>query len=779
MRLSYNWLKVLLPDLTQPPEEVAQLLTMHSFETVVAGTLEIPSGVQIVRIEKIERHPNADRLQLATVTDGTDVVTVVCGAPNIVTGQIVPYSPPGIELKDEEGSVFMVGEAKIRGVISPGMLNSLRELGLHPKAHEGIWVLSQDLPLGTELAEHMPADTILDADVTPNRAHDCMSHLGVARELAALLRIKVHEPELAQLPGTQSEYTVTLEDTHDVPRYLAAEVTEAKLAPSPMWMQARLLAAGGKPRNNLVDITNYVLFETGNPTHLFDAESLPGAAIGVRRARAEEKLLALDEVEYELSSDDLIVTSDDTPVAIAGVMGGHASSVQEDSNKLLLEVANFRPYLIQETSRRLNVRSESSARFSKSIHPGQVEMVAKRIIHLLQAYAGASIAGVVDVNSRRYNPHIVSFQPSAVGRVLGEEVAYDEIADILRRLRFEVVEEADTWDVAVPLDRLDVDGEHDIVEEVVRVKGLNTLAAKPHQKVERVPLPGEIVLRERLRNNLVALGLTETYNYSFEPGNYANELDLHGQPHLSLTNPPAPELQNLRVSLLPGLLANLVTNRAVFSRNAGRKESALFEIGNIYKPGGEGRVPGVKEEQYVAGVVVGGSPAGDAVIQAIGDAYGVETNIVKKTGTVDILERDVTRVLKYRLPITVFAFNLTELILHADAAQLPQDGTAPGAEAVQFVPYSKYPSTLRDISLLIDPSVSVEVVQGVIEREGGALVVDVDLFDEFQMLNTDKKSLAFHVEYQAMDRTLTDEEVGKIHDRIVSVLQSELSAKIR
>lgn len=778
MKLSYNWLKELLPDLSQSPEEVAELLTLHSFEVVVAEELTIPAGVQVVKITKVEKHPDADRLQLATITNSQQEITVVCGAPNIAPGQVVPYAPPGTALKDDEGNEFTVREATIRGVKSPGMLNSLRELGLHPKAHEGIWILPDDLPVGTNLADHVPVDTILDADITPNRAHDCMSHLGVARELAALLQLSIAEPELAQLPTTKSAYTVAIADEHDTPRYLAAEVKGAKLAPSPLWMQVRLLAAGGKPKNNLVDITNYVLFEIGNPSHVFDAKKLSNKELVIRRAKAGEKLMALDEVEYELSSEDVVIASGDTPIAIAGVMGGQETGVGEETGELVLEVANFRPYLIQETSRRLNLRSESSIRFSKGIHPAQVELAAQRIVHLLTTQAGANITAMTDVYPNPQQPHVISFRSQAAARALGAEIANDEGADILRRLRFTVTEETETWDVAVPYDRLDIDGEHDVVEEVVRVMGFNTVPAKQLEAAKKRPLPGEIMLRERLRDNLVALGLTETYNYSFEPELFAKKLGLGKDSHLTLKNPPAPELANLRVSLLPGLLANLAINHTTFRRNAGRRESALFEIGNVYRPSEGSRVPGVLEEQWLAGAIVGGTPTEQAIVEAVANTYGVEVAVVEEIGSTHLLERETSHALKYRLPIVVFAFNLSKLLRHAGEIATPEY-TPDEVEAVQFVPYSKYPSTVRDISLLVEPAVSVETAQSIIEREGGDLVVDVDLFDELEWKDTGKKALAFHVEYQAMDRTLKDKEVTKIHDAITAALQQELNAEIR
>jgi len=786
MRISYNWLKDLLPDLQQSPQEVAELLTLHSFETVVAEELRIDPAIVVVKITNIAKHPNADRLQLATITDGTNEKTVVCGAPNIKIGQVVPHSPPGSTVKDSEGNDFKVKEAKIRGESSHGMLNSLRELGLNAKDHSGIWILPDDLPLGSSLADHFPADVILDADITPNRAHDCMSHLGIAREVAALLKLNFKEPELGALPSAKSDWRISVENDQDCPRYIAVEVANAKAAPSPMWLQTRLLAAGGKPKNNLIDITNYVLFEIGNPTHLFDQSNLPDKEVTVRRAKLGEKVTALDELEYRLTPEDLAITSGGKPIAIAGVMGGFDSGVREDTNSLLLEVASFRSFLIQETSRRLNLRSESSARFSKGIHPDLAGMAARRSIQLLQELAGAEIKTANDVYPVPKEPLVISFRPIQPQKVAGMEIDIDEAADILRRLRCQVNESGEIWDVAVPADRLDLVAEHDLVEEVVRVLGLASIPSS-QIKESPVPLPGAIYLRERLKDNLVALGLTESYNYSFEPAVYAAIAGVDRDPHLFLSNPPAPELASLRRSLLPGLLGNLVTNRTSFQKNAGRKESGLFEIGSVFMPATEGqapsRVPGVSEDLHVAGAFVGNWPDFDTVVQAIAEAYKIEPGIVNQAGWIKNLDPAQQTKLKYRLPVTVFEYNLSQLEVHAGEKNIPTSQlltkTVTATRAIQFVPYSKYPAVERDVSMLVDPSISSETAQEIIDRVGGELVVDVDLFDVYEPAGSDKKGLAFHITYQAWDRTLNDEEINKIHGAVILALEAEIGAEIR
>lgn len=782
MRISYNWIKELVPGLKASPAELAELLTLHSFETNVGSEYGVPAGIITVKIIKIEKHPNADRLRLATVTDGEKEFTVVCGAPNIQVGQVVPYSAPGAELKDEEGKPFKVKEAKIRGVASPGMLNSLRELGLHHD-HGGIWILPNDTPLNEELARLVPHDTILEADITPNRAHDCLSHIGIAREVAALLKLTIQEPALPQLPDSQTEvkgWTVTLEDPRLSPRYLGAVIENLNIGPSPLWLQARLLAAAGKPINNLVDITNYVIFEYGNPTHIFDQAALPGKNIGIRRAKAREGLALLDDTQQTLSADDLLITANDEPVALAGVMGGQASGIAETTTQGFLEVANFNAYSVQETSRRLGLRTESSTRFSKDLDPNLVAPAAARAIALLQEHAGGKLVGVIDAYPKPVHARTISFDAARVSRVAGTDIPVEQAQDILKRLRFGISDNK----VTVPTDRRDIEGEHDLVEEVIRVIGLDKIQPKhlPSLRVTHYSLPLAIYWREIVRDTLVELGLTETYNYSFEPAAYAELAGVAEKSHLTLANPTAPDLANLRVSLLPGLLANLDKNHAAFHR----EPQGLFEIGRVYHPRPAPRsspsersgVPGVIEQTHLAAVIVGAIPSLDQIAAEIASALSLDELTLSS-----IIAPAQATSLKYTLPVIGFAINLDELLSRVEkdvpSARTLDEIKSQTISSTKYIPLPKYPSVFRDISFLVDSSVSVEQAQDVIERAGGDLLADSDLFDEFQAADSDRKSLAFHLEYRADDRTLTDKEINPVHAKIITTLKSSLDATIR
>jgi len=783
MRISYNWLKDLLPKLTLSPKETAELLTMHSFETAVTGELAVPPDITVVKIVNIKPHPNADRLHLATVTDGQREITVVCGATNIAVGQTVPYSPPGATLQDENSNNFTVKEATIRGQTSPGMINSLRELGLHPKEHSGIWILPSLTSLGTRLADHFPPDTILDADVTPNRAPDCLSHRGIARELAALLALAIEEPNPPALPAPDSavnEFTVTVEDAAKTFRYLGAVLTGVSVDVSPLWLQARLLAAGSKPLGNLVDITNYVMFELGNPTHAFDIAKLPGRTFGIRQAKTGEKIILLDATEQKLTERDLVITCHDMPVAIAGVMGGQLGGVSEKTKDIFLEVANFNAFSVQETARRLALTTEASTRFSKKLDTNLVTDAARRAVGLLQELTGATLVGILDSHLKPRSPHPVKFHPSQVSRVAGSDIfTAEQSRQALKSLRFTVDDTKEPWSVIVPTDRLDVAGEHDLVEEVIRVTGLeNITSALPAPSARPQSLPYRIYWCEIVRETLVELGLTETLNYSFEPQQYAAIAGLDNTDHLLLINPISPDMKNLRVSLLPGLLKNLATNSDAFHRQAGRKESSLFEIGHVYQPGAGNRVPGVVEATHLAAAVVGNLPRLEDIAQTLAQALNLDSLDLPNIITDDIVQK-----LKYRLPVFGFEINLNELLSRVEQDAPPArplaDIKSAAFKSARYIPLPKYPPCYRDLSILIDPVVTIEQVQEIIERVGGQLVADVDLFDEYEPPDSAQKSLAFHITYQSLDKTLTDVAIAQIHNKIVAALKVELGAHLR
>lgn len=783
MRFSYSWLKDFLPELTATPEQVAETLTSHSFETVVAGRLAVDPQILVAKIVKLEPHPNADRLRLATVETGAGEVTVVCGAPNIQVGDVVPFSPPGTTLVDGEGGRFVLKPATIRGVESPGMLNSPQELGL-AAWHGGIYLLPPETPIGSRLADHLPADTILEADITPNRAHDCLSHRGVARELAALWQLTVREQSTASLPTTSlTDWTVSIENPDDTRRYVAVHVTGVQVKPSPLWLQARLWAVGARPINNVVDITNYVMYELGNPLHAFDAARLPQRSLQIRRAQAHEQLTTLDDQVRRLSPEQLVIATGDEPIAVAGVMGGHGSEVTESTAELLLEVASFRPYLVQTAAQALGLTTESSRRFSKGITPAVVGEAAARAVQLLGEQAGAMAVGVMDEYPRHAQAPVVSFRPERVSAMAGMTVPLPQTRAVLTQLRCEVAGEGAVWQVVPPIERLDLLGEQDLIEEVVRVVGLHEIPVQvPVAPPAPARLPVLVQWREQVRDVLVASGLSESYGYSFEDDTFAQWYGLPvGDERVELSNPVAPEQRFLRRRLLPGLVHQVLANKAEFLKPMGAPERALFEIGTVFQVGAGGVVSGVVEREHVAGVLVGERARQmqvDEIVSGVLQQFGI-TKLAEHSGELMVFDRSHALVRKLGMPVAVFELNLTVLQQAATREPAWQPTLVTEQQPVAYTAPSPYPPVFRDISLLVEPGLTVERVREVLERAGGTLLVDVELFDEYQPDGTAQKSLAFHLMYQSFERTLTTDEVDVLHTAVIAALTDELHAEVR
>jgi phenylalanyl-tRNA synthetase beta chain len=558
------------------------------------------------------------------------------------------------------------------------------------------------------------------------------------------------------------------------------------VAPSPLWLQVRLLAVGCKPINNLVDSTNYVMFEYGNPMHLFDRRKLSHHTITVRSARQQEPLKTLDNEVRLLDAEDVVIAAGTEPVALAGVIGGEAAEIDDDTTQGYLEVGNFNAFKVQETARRLNIRTESSLRFSKGIDPNLATTAAQRAVTLLGELASAAVISAHDEYPRPRKPKAITFNPTQISRVTGMPVAEKQAVDALQRLRFQITQDSkEEWKVGVPSDRLDVVADHDVVEEVVRLIGLHEIKPATLHSLSAVPLPHHIYWREVVRDVLVKLGLTEVYNASFEPARYAGSFGLSVEPHITVVNPPAPELSQLRTSLLPGLIANLAANRETVQRNAHQgKESALFEIGNVYRPGTGKRVSGIIEEENLAGVIVGATPTVENIAIALGEQLGIADMTIRPA------HHQISEQLKFRLPITSFELNLTQLLQQVEgtvgAAKSLSEIESQHNEAASFVSFARYPAVYRDLSVLVDTNVTVEQVQEIIERVGGHLVTDVDLFDIYSAADDTaateepaRQSVAFHIAYQSPGKTLTDEEVALLHNRIVQALQDELDATAR
>jgi phenylalanyl-tRNA synthetase beta chain len=780
MLISYNWLRELVPALSLSPQAVAEQLTDHSFETAVSHSLVIDPRITVAKIIKLEPHPNADRLQLATVDLGQSKTTVVCGAANIKLHDLVPYAPLGANLMDHQGEKFTLQAATIRDVVSAGMLTSPRELGLGEN-HQGIYLLPPSTPIGTALSDHLPDDTILDADITPNRAHDCLSHIGIARDLAAILKLPapiISTPPLPELTAGDWRLDINL-PTH-VLRYIGLALDQVQVQPSPLWLQARLWALGSKPINNVVDVTNYVLFETGYPSHAFDSHQFSAPNIGVRFAQAGDSLTTLDNNDRPLVPENLMITSTGHPVAIAGVIGGQASEVTGNTSQILLETAVFHPYTIQQSAAAQKISTESSRRFSKGLTPVLVDSAASRAATLLREIAGARLINRVEYYPQPAEPRQVTLNLRRIFAVAGQTFTKKEIKDSLTRLRCQV-KTGKNWTVTIPPDRLDLSGEHDLAEEVIRLHGLQTIGSNPPRLVQDgLPIPTAVQWREITRNTLVALGLTETYNYSFADlpleQLVGESIDTAAIP---INNAIAPQQSLLRRTLLPRVVGNLLSYKSEWRSGFASKEAGLFEIGIAFHAGAGGVVRGVVEEEHVAIALIG-----EYAREKF--ARDIIANICRNVGVVQPPENIVTVIThpassvirrKFSLPTILIEINLSALITHSSTA--PDYIPAVSGPIVSYRPASKFPPVYRDLSLLVESDITSDQIETVIRRVGGDKVTAVDLFDQYQPANSSQKGLAFHVAYQARDRTMNDAQVNSLHNNIIAALQKVINAQLR
>ena len=759
--------------------------------------------VTVGKVLAVEPHPNADRLRLATVAHGGEApLTVVCGAPNVEAGQRVAFARAGAELIDpRSGEASALRAAAIRGVESAGMVLSERELGLSD-AHEGILVLPGDAPVGAPLADYL-GDAVLDVHVWPNRA-DTMNMAGLAREVAAVEGLEARLPPDGYAedgPPAADGVTVTIEEPSLCARYVAAAVDGVRVGPSPPWMRERLRAAGQRPINNVVDVTNYVMLELGNPLHAFDADRLRGG-IAVRLARPGERLTTLDGEDRELAADTLVIADGGGPVALAGVMGGLDSEVSAETTSVLLEAARFDPASVRRTSARLRLRSEASSRFERGLSPELALRAARRAARLLvEVCGGTARRGVVDAYPRPHEAAEATLTRARLDAVLGFRVASDEVEAILGRLGFAVRREGEGADerfaARAPWWRTDVAIADDLAEEVVRVAGYERLpATTPRGRVPpRDPAP-LAALRERVRDALAAGGLHETIAYSLtseEALARVRRPGAEGAP-LRLRNVLSREHEYLRTSLRHSLLETVGRNL-----RAGAGEIAIFEAARVYLPrrGEDGPLP--EERETAAAAFCGAEPArwGDPEPRELGfyDAKGALDELADRLGAAFSYEPaeefgllpgrtarvllggeavgaigeahpDMLEAFGIDRPVTLFELDLPALL-----PLLPERRRAAS------VP--RFPHVEQDLALVVDEGVAAGALQRAIEDS--RLVAEARPFDVYRggQLPPGKKSVAFSVRYRAADRTLTTEDANREQARILRRLEREHGAALR
>lgn len=795
MKLGLEWLAELVP-LRMPVGELVALLDNSGtkVETVRRPGAGI-DGVVVAEVKAIEDHPNADSLTLVEVTvDDGAAQQVVCGARNFSVGDLVPLATVGSRLPN-----MVVEERKIRGVISRGMLCSAAELGVS-RDHSGILVLPPDAVPGSDVVAVLGLDdVVLELEVTPNRP-DCMSVIGVAREVAALTGASLSLPDASESPQADlvSPVKVDVEDADACPRYVARYITGLTPGPAPAWMAARLAACGIRPISNIVDATNYVLLETGQPLHAFDAERVDEGHIVVRRAREGERLTTLDGVDRPLVTDDLLIAHAPGALALAGVMGGRASEVSGTTSAVILESAYFDPVTVGRTSRRLGLRTEASARFERGGDPEMAPWAAARAVKLLVATAGGRPAAqVVDDYHNPPERPVVVLRPQRTERVLGIGIETDRQAASLRSIGFGVEEEAASLRAVAPSWRHDIGREEDLIEEVARFAGLDILPATLPPGVSG-GLTREQAADRLLRRTLAGLGVTEAWTDAFAD---AGELDRLGLPPghrarrvVGIANPMTEDEAALRTTLLPGLLRSARHN--LHRRAPG---VALFEVASAYLPS-EADLP--VEVRRLGGVFAGRRAGGEwrsgeqawdffgakGVVDGLVAGLGLpplayqpleEMPWHPTQGAACLLDGEPIGALGELHPEVCEAFEVAPRTVGVELDLEPLWPRLP--ERVQVGELSPYPPTFIDLAVVVAEGVPAALVGEGIRAAGAPELTSVRLFDVYrgEQVPRGHKSLAYALELRADDRTLGGEEALAVRDRIVAELVTRAGAKLR
>lgn len=780
MRFSHNWLSELAPGLPAPEALAERLLLLGLEVSGLERTGPAFTGVVVGEVLTKEKHPNADRLSVCTVSDGAATHAVVCGAPNVAAGQRVAFARVGAQLPGG----LKIKKSKIRGSVSEGMICSTDELGLPDDGVDGIMVLSADAALGRDFAATLgPGDAFLEVEVTPNRP-DCLSHLGLARELAVHFGLAVRVPE-APAFAEDGPAPLPVEGAAGAPcpRYTGRLVAGVKVAPSPAAWKSRLEACGLRPINNVVDATNLLLLERGQPVHAFDADKLAGGRLSVRDAKAGETLKALDGKVYELTPEDLVIADDSGPVAIAGVIGGEPTGVTEGTTNVFLECARFAPGRVRRTARRLGIRTDSSYRFERGVDPTAQPEAARRLAALVLEAAGGTAGPLLDTAPAAAAPAVIAASAAALNAILGTSYPEGDVLAVLARLSATPLGTPPA--VTVPSWRLDLAAPEDLAEEVARHLGYDKIpeAAGP----ATLPVPADLPvpsLAERLADVLAGLGFQEAFCYDFlsekelerlfGPAGVIDRLDRRARPEdlARLLNPLSDDWAALRPTLLGGLLRS-----AVLNQNRGAGGGRLFETGRVYSKAGEGvaegtrlavlwwgpwperahwrRAPASPDVHEAAGLAeallrpraltLSAGALGDGLFHPKASA-GLSTG-GRSVGRLGELHPDALRRWELRGPAVAL-----ELDLEALAAAM--------APACRFAPVSAFPSVERDLSLLVDEGAPFAAVRDALRPV--ANLERLELIDVFRGKDVPagKVSWTVRLSFSSLEKTLDDAAIS-------------------
>jgi phenylalanyl-tRNA synthetase beta chain len=802
MIVTYNWLKEFV-DFDETPDELAELLTMLGLE--VESMAKLGAGlddVVVALVEEKRQHPNADKLSLCRVNNGKDVLDVVCGAQNFKQGDTVALAQIGAVLPGD----FKIKKSKIRGEESCGMLCSEKELGLAEES-DGILVLSPSIaPIGTPVFAALGLkDTILEIGLTPNRS-DCLSVMGIARDIAAKLDLKLKYPQCSIVEGpdkVESFISVTVEDADLCPRYAARYISGCTIAPSPEWLVKRLNAVDVRSINNVVDITNLIMIESGQPLHAFDCLRLSGQRIIVRTAEDGEQFTALDNQQRVLTSADLVICDAERPVALAGVMGGLNSEIENTTTSILLESAFFKPAAIRKTSKRLGLHTESSHRFERGIDIDGVGRALDRAACLIVELAGGALAqGCIDIYPGKSDRKAINFRPEKANELIGIDLSRDVIIEILTRLECRVSPCADgSVSVIPPHYRIDLEREIDLIEEIARLNSYDKIpATMPIARVISDRPTRHQETEKRVRDLLVNNGMTEIINFSFTAPEAAGKLLLNDDDPrriaIKLANPLVDEQSVMRTTLLPGLLETTAKNM-----NFRSLDLKLFEMRRVYFPGdGEG-MP--REPLCIVGAITG-SRDGDGwsrpnepvdffdakgIVETVLDVLdiGGVSWVIENTepyyhpgkscrvfagreqiGSVGELHPLVQKNFEIEKPVFCFELNFEKLVQLSRAKKT-------------IVAPSRFPDSSRDIAMLIPEELAAAKIVECIRAEKSKEIEHVQIFDVYRGKGVPDgyKSIAVRIRYMSFERTLTEEDIASLHKKIIANLIDKLKVTVR
>lgn len=799
MKYLYSWLKE-LSNTNLSPREIGDLMTKHAFEVEevkkIGGKME---GVVVGHVLEVVSHPDADRLNVARVDVGDEKLQIVCGAPNLQKGQKVPVALVGTNLPGN----FKIKKSKIRGVESCGMICAEDELGLGDD-HEGIMVLSEDAEIGKNFSEELDLkeDYIIDLDILSNRGHDMLGHVGLVREISAVEgRVFEYDydglsiSEMKKEIENKGEVSVDVEDEKLCPRYTGVLVSGVEVKDSPKWLKERLEGLGEKSINNIVDATNYVMFELGQPLHAFDVSRIENDGkvnVQVRNAKKGEKINLLDGTDRELVQDDLVIAAESEILALAGVMGGEKSGVSDDTKDIFLESANFDFMSIRQTRMRHGLKTQSSDRFEKELDPNLTEKAMKRLVEVIKEVAGGREVDLVDVYPSKVEEWKIELNLDYVNKLLGCEVKKEKVREILESLGIKVEEKEErVFEVAIPTFRIDLQNQEDLIEEIGRIYGYEHVEAQEMLgPVKTANIDQNVSFESSLKKFMAGIGFSETYAYSFYSKKDAEIMGLEEAKHFELENPMNANQELMRLSLIPGMLNFVRENLKNFS------EIRLFEIGREYY---RDKNLSCDEKRKIVGALVLES---DKKAQTFFEMKGYVNELVSKTGlgnfyfqelgdkdqkspwhpsrSAAIRVSDNGEIIGYVGEIDLMV--LEEYSIKKRVAMFEID-TEKLRELSQsereFEPIRKFPDVTRDISMLCGFDVRVDDILEKIQEVGGKLVLDVDLFDIFEIEGEEKNSFAFRIVFGSNERTLERKEVDEIMEKIMNELETNLGVEIR